>query len=159
MKPNDMASLTCSCGRPSEHESGSCVACVYKAEVDSLKAQLKHCRESRADEGLSAMEELVELRADVDRLSANDELQKQSIVALLAQVKAITTERDEEAMLREKYWLDMETAKTEAATMREALVELEDACREVASWSEECVDYSHPARVKARAAIAGKEKP
>ena len=39
--------------------------------------------------------------------------------------------------------------------LREALRDLEEACRDVASWSEECVDYSHPARVKARAALAG----
>ncbi len=29
--------------------------------------------------------------------------------------------------------------------------ELEDACSSVASWSEECVDYSDPARVAVRA--------
>ncbi len=38
--------------------------------------------------------------------------------------------------------------------MREALSGLEDACVSVASWSEECVDYSAPARVTARAVLA-----
>ena len=46
-------------------------------------------------------------------------------------------------------------AEAEAERLREALRDLEEACRDVASWSEECVDYSHPARVKARAALAG----
>jgi len=50
-------------------------------------------------------------------------------------------------------------AEAEAERLREALRDLEEACRDVASWSEECVDYSHPARVKARAALAGKEQP
>jgi hypothetical protein len=35
-----------------------------------------------------------------------------------------------------------------------ALRGLDDACSSVASWSEECVDYSDPARVAARAVLA-----
>ena len=31
---------------------------------------------------------------------------------------------------------------------------LEDACSSVASWSEECLDYSHPAREAVRAFLA-----
>lgn len=31
---------------------------------------------------------------------------------------------------------------------------LEDACSSVASWSEECLDYSDPARVAVRAFLA-----
>lgn len=155
MKPNDMSSLTCACGRPSEHESGLCMACVYKAQVETLQEQLKHCRESRADDGLSAMEELVELRSDIERLTkerdaavakeadtwANWETRvadlKEQIRELStscktanSQVEATLRERDEEAALREKYWLEMESWRilaTRANERREA--EQADAAR------------------------------
>ena len=45
----------------------------------------------------------------------------------------------------------LETAHTEAL---DALVGLEDACASVASWSEECLDFSDSRRIAARDVLA-----
>ena len=45
----------------------------------------------------------------------------------------------------------LEAAHTEAL---DALVGLEDACASVASWSEECLDYSDSRRIAARTVLA-----
>jgi hypothetical protein len=45
----------------------------------------------------------------------------------------------------------LEAAHTEAL---DALEKLEDACSSVASWSEECLDFSDGSRVTARAVLA-----
>jgi hypothetical protein len=52
-----------------------------------------------------------------------------------------------------------EAARADAARLMEALAGMEDACAAVASWSSESVDYSDPARVAARAALAGTPEP
>lgn len=45
-------------------------------------------------------------------------------------------------------------ARASEARMREALANLEAACASVASWSEECLDYSDATRVAARKLLA-----
>ena len=47
-----------------------------------------------------------------------------------------------------------EKAEAEMAELREALANLEAACASVASWSEECLDYSDATRVAARKLLA-----
>lgn len=72
---------------------------------------------------------------------------KQDRDAAEASVVDLRSERDE--------WKARATeAAASAERMRESLTGLEDACAAVASWSEECLDYSDAVRVAARAALS-----
>lgn len=65
-------------------------------------------------------------------------------------------ERAREAA-RDTYGLKVEDLRELLALHDEAvrvMRGLEDACSSVASWSEECLDYSDPARVAVRAFLA-----
>lgn len=49
---------------------------------------------------------------------------------------------------------ERDAARAEAAMLREALADMEDACAQVASWSVESIEYSDAVRVAARTALA-----
>ena len=66
-----------------------------------------------------------------------------AVMSLCESHDRLTRERDE--------------ARAREAALRAALEDLEATCASVASWSDDCVDYSHPARERARALL--KETP
>ena len=82
-----------------------------------------------------------EARAEVERLRGNLELANDGHAVEMAELRA-----------------ENERLRDEAMVLREALESLEGACASVASWSEECLDYSDATRVAARKALAETER-
>ena len=99
------------------------------------------------------------LRAEVERLTAElHQLNGTPQRRLLDQALGEGTSNDTsmETLLERlpRLVARAEKAEAEMAELREALANLEAACASVASWSEECLDYSDATRVAARKLLA-----